>query len=782
MRAIVLFLMLAGLQAHGSAEMPISVSGIYPHLAVFNAEKAGECGIGAVVPWAGKLWMITYPPHERTGGDDKLYEIAPDMSVSIRPESVGGTHAGRMIHRESNQLIIGPYFISADGKVRVVDLHKLTGRMTAIARHLTDPANMVYYYDMEGPVYEVNVHTLEVTKLFEKPVPGWHGKGAYTAQGRLIVANNGEDPAMDGLDKAKFTADLKAYGPEDAGVLAEWDGKTWKIIERRKFTDITGPGGIEGAPDDNAPAWAIGWDKRSVMLKLLDHGEWSTFRLPKASHSYDPTHGWYTEWPRIREAAPGHWMMDMHAMFYDFPQGFCAAQTGGIKPIASHLRYIPDFCNWNGRLVLAADDTSIMQNPMAGRSQSNLWFGKFEDLTTFGPRIGWGGPWMRDSVKANTPSTPFLINGFTHRVAHIVNHIAFPVVFTLETDKVGDAHWSVYKKITVPAGEYLYHIFPHGFLSTWLQVKTDRDCVATFYLHESAPRDRSKDAEGIFQSLAGVKDRALAGLIRPSSQNKNLQMATSNGYYEVDEKLQIAQGSSDLSDEVQKSAPIKSDFEVDTASVIMTQNGKRYRLPKTVPQYDRPFTFGWPRAIRECVSERYLANICGTFYEIPRDDGMPLIRPIATHLRQISDFCTWRGLMVLKGVKSGAKPDGHCFTSEDGKAGAWFGAIDDLWKLGKPVGHGGPWKDSTVVAHEPSDPYLMTGYDRKSLTISHNAKESVTFTVEVDIDHNGWHRYGSITVPAGKSLTHHFPEGYSAHWVRLISDTDCSATAAFLYE
>ena len=40
----------------------------------------------------------------------------------------------------------------------------------------------------------------------------------------------------------------------------------------RGFTDITSPGGIEGAPNDQAPIWAIGWDKRSVLLKLRDAG------------------------------------------------------------------------------------------------------------------------------------------------------------------------------------------------------------------------------------------------------------------------------------------------------------------------------------------------------------------------------------------------------------------------------------------------------------------------------------------------------------------------------
>ena len=34
------------------ADKVVCISGVYPHLAVFN--PYGECGIGAVVPWAGK--------------------------------------------------------------------------------------------------------------------------------------------------------------------------------------------------------------------------------------------------------------------------------------------------------------------------------------------------------------------------------------------------------------------------------------------------------------------------------------------------------------------------------------------------------------------------------------------------------------------------------------------------------------------------------------------------------------------------------------------------------
>ena len=76
----------------------LNISGVYPHLAYYNNE--GECGTGAVVSWAGNLWVITYGPHLPFGSSDKLYQITPDLQQITRPESVGGTPAARMIHKE----------------------------------------------------------------------------------------------------------------------------------------------------------------------------------------------------------------------------------------------------------------------------------------------------------------------------------------------------------------------------------------------------------------------------------------------------------------------------------------------------------------------------------------------------------------------------------------------------------------------------------------------------------------------------------------------------------
>jgi len=74
----------------------------------------------------------------------------------------------------------------------------------------------------------------------------------------------------------------------------------------------------------------------------------------------------------------------------------------------------------------------------------------------------------------------------------------------------------------------------------------------------------------------------------------------------------------------------------------------------------------------------------------------------------------------------------HIIRSDDGKCALWVGAVDDLWDMGKPVGRGGPWKATPVKAQEPSDPYLMTGYDRKRLVLSHRGNEVIRIAVEVD--------------------------------------------------
>jgi hypothetical protein len=235
---------------------------------------------------------------------------------------------------------------------------------------------------------------------------------------------------------------------------------------------------------------------------------------------------------------------------------------------------------------------------------------------------------------------------------------------------------------------------------------------------------------------------------------------------------------------MRKQYRVRHGFSVDSASVIVTEDDKRFRLPKTSAAYDQPFPTGWPRDLREVVTERNLLHVHGTIYEVPRRDvgGFQRMRPITTHQKRIRDFASWRGLLVLSGVRADARAGEHCYKSADGRAAVWFGTVDDLWRLGAPKGVGGPWKNTVVESDVPSDPYLMAGYRTKSLQLSHTNREPVTFTVQVDFAaNNEWSEYKKFTVEPEKPVTHKFPPGYSAHWVRLIADRATTATATFTY-
>lgn len=122
--------------------------------------------------------------------------------------------------------------------------------------------------------------------------------------------------------------------------------------------------------------------------------------------------------------------------------------------------------------------------------------------------------------------------------------------------------------------------------------------------------------------------------------------------------------------------------------------------------------------------------------------------------------------------------DGGNLQCAEPQSGLWF----DLWKLGKPTGWGGPWWEDEVEANAPSDPYLMTGFDQKCLHISQQSSENVEFSIEIDFQGDGhFHRYATLEVAPNGYAQHTFPNGFSAHWVRLVANRDTVATAQFFY-
>ncbi len=1074
---------------HGAA----CYSGVYPHLASMS-DSYSEAGIGAVVPWAGRLWYVSYVAHI-AGSGVGLYEIDPSPSpnglgIRRRPESVVGTHANRMIHRETNQLIIGPYLIDAQRNVRV--FKALTGeRLTGTMRHLTDPAHKVYFQAMEGNFYEADLRTLAATKLYNLTetlgIGGrTHFKGAYTAQGRVVVANNSyfEEDQRDGQGR---------------GRLAEWDGRQWTILERTAFCDVTTAAGIEPVDNDQSPLWANGWDRRSVILKVLAEGKWHTFRLPKGSQSYDQA--WCTEWPRIRPIGPDLMLMDMHGLYYKMSPEFRPGSTGGLAPYVSHLKMTPDVCVLENaatkapQLVFAGNENSSMghRHRFGGQPQSNLWFTTLDGLGRCGPPAGWGGPWLGDAVQAGVPSDPFLIRGFSNRTLHLavgtppgariglfrctqqfsivslpaelagldwvtvdrdsmekpgagysfevdrdvvvylavhdrgrptltdgwektemtiewdhggpytdtvyrkafakgkvevpphdgqnelkhygVPHMAFVapatkqsgppriirlpkglgaatgrpkappsaagsrVVFTLELDKIGTGSWSKYREVEVPESGYAWYVLPDSLDACWMRIVPDRAAVVTAQFHfgptltsksdfspvvltpggahvppwaDALPEPgkpgplvagallpfanrlwflshvepgngkepqpgglyeidkdmkfirRAESVPGIFdnrkmvggllsigphlisddgqvRTLKGIEGKHVASSIRFPGSEENMYLLTPAGQMlacdlktlavtpgpDAAKELGLAGeglvfkaghttgktvvlgavGSSgkpgvlaewdgrawkaiDRADyaEVANLGSMSEDVAAvgwDRASAIVmlrTPAGwKKHRLPKADEDYPAQGSRLTPR-VREVVTERMLFDVGGLWYEV---SGLPYawsVKPIAAHGRNIPDFCSWRGLLVLAGARADAQEGPNYVRGGEG-AGLWLGTVDDLWKFGKPRGVGGPWRDTAVKPGEPSDPFLMTNFDRKSVELSHDAKEPVRCTLEVDftVQRNAFRPFQTITVEPGKSAHFSFPDGFSAHWVRIKADRDCKATARFVY-
>ncbi len=780
------------------AQAQNSYSGIYPHLALFNDEN--ECGTGAVVPWADRLWVVTYAPHRPRGSSDKLYEITPDLKRIVRPESIGGTTANRMIHRESNQLFIGPYVIDARRNVRTIPYSRMMGRHTASARHLTDPAAKIYFATMEEGFYEVDVNTLDVTELYadnqakdgtRANLPGAHGKGCYSGQGRLIYANNGEKGSEALRDPAVTS-----------GVLTEWNGKEWTTVIRAQFTEVTGPGGICGADrPETDPVWCVGWDPRSLILMLLDDGRWHGYRLPKASHSYDGAHGWNTEWPRIREIGQQRLLMTMHGMFWHFPKTFSAVDSAGIAPRSTYLKVVGDFCRWQDRIVIGCDDTAksefLNRRKAKGRiaapqSQSNLWFIEPEMLDRLGPTIGRGAVWLNDAVAADEPSDPFLVSGFDRRAVHLATDAATTVTF--EVDVKGTGRWVKLDEVRVDG--YLWHPLDQSLDATWVRIRSDKPLKqATAWFHLAGDDDRTATSTPAkFRGIAKPGETSLTGgLIRArAGNNRTLQLAAANpdgkiGNYILDAGMRLTNNGDDRAwDWLQQNAPVprrKGVLEVDDASVIHTDdNGQRFRLPKSA-DFVTGGPLGFGRLCREVATERDLFNCHGTFYELPAANagGFARVRPVSTHDLRMTDYCSYRGLLVISGVNLETAGDNrHIIRSDDGRTALWVGAIDDVWELGKPVGTGGPWSNTAVEADRPSDPYIMTGFDRKVLRLA--SSSAATVTAEVDISGMGdWHRYRTFELKAAQRIEYQFPRAFQAYWIRFKSNTKTTATAQLLY-
>ena len=450
---------------------PSSFSGVVPSLAQISdlGPPRSEIGIGCLMPWNGKLYVLNYSSHRRsTGTGTGLRVIDENFAMTRHPQAVDGTYANRMVHDTSSQLIIGPHVIDAKHKVRTVK-ELIDIRLCGTALHLEDPKSLVYMLGMEGELFELNVRTLKTRQIFDLTkaldTPGemrCHFKDCYSAHGRLVVVNN-DYSEPDFLDK------------QMEGTLAEYDGRKWTVLERKPFVAVNGLGHF------GETIFATGWDRASAILKVFTNADhtWRTYRLPKASHCWD--HKWQTEWPRIRSVEHERLLMDHHGMFYEMSPWAYGNRIWGIRPISTHLWVHGDFCSWRGMLVIGSDNASADAggNLQCAEPQSGLWFGRTDDLWNLGKPSGWGGPWWENKVKPGEPSDPYLMTGFDKKCLHLSHDSGKPVRFTVEVDFLGHGAWKTYQSFTAPARGYVHHEFPSGFSAHWVRVTSNRACTAS---------------------------------------------------------------------------------------------------------------------------------------------------------------------------------------------------------------------------------------------------------------------------------------------------------------
>ena len=352
------------------------------------------------------------------------------------------------------------------------------------------------------------------------------------------------------------------------------------------------------------------------------------------------------------------------------------------------------------------------------------------------------------------------------------------------------------KPLEVGPKAYSFIDFPATAPGEWIRVRTTdpvTQAIAVFTYRAEDPRGET--AAPIFDGLAKPgEDRTGGVVLARGDGSKALAFAALGtdgkpaGYYQLDGDLNLRRVADAAADEFTRTnAAIPADvLAIDAASVIYTdEQGKRWRLPKG--EISDPSGLGAYRVAREVSTERDLLNVDGSFYELPANNagGVAKLRPVATHNRLVHDFCSYRGLLIMSGVATNAPANNpHILRSDDGKVALWAGAIDDVWKLGKPRGTGGPWKDTKVKAGEPSDPYLMTAYDEKLLQLRFDdpANDSLHVTAQIDIHGDGtWVDYQRFLLENGETTGHEFPDGFSAYWIRFVSDEDTTATAQLIY-
>jgi len=181
-----------------------------------------------------------------------------------------------------------------------------------------------------------------------------------------------------------------------------------------------------------------------------------------------------------------------------------------------------------------------------------------------------------------------------------------------------------------------------------------------------------------------------------------------------------------------------------------------------------------------------LMDAYGLFYELQTREnpggyaiGGLQPRPISQSFGAINDFTPFRGMIAMGLAGSTTFPGSPSRTdtrSGQARSGLTFVKPQDLWKFGKPEGWGGVWNGTSVGAGETSDPFLINGFDKKTIHLETDA--ATDYTIQVDpIGDGSWKDYDTVSF-GGAGYDAYIMTG-DAVWVRVKSSDAVTATAWF---
>lgn len=443
------------------------------------ASNHSECGVGALIPWADRLYYSTYLAMPNDGSGTKIGYIDANFADHT-VLTTNGIHTARYIHADTNQLCIGCCVIEADGTSHTINDFVLR-RISGFAAHIVSPATKVYAITMEGVIYEVDLTTYSATLLLDVTTAlgltkkhfkaCWTYAAPFAVTDRLLMASNVQtDPvtaansgALVAVDMVALTASVKLQSS-----CIEVAGNYY-----------TGNGGF---------VFIIGKDHKSPFLGVMrnNNAEVYKYRFPSPNKSQD----WYIsqEWMRIRPVTTERMMMNAFGMWFHLSTWLANASAAGIEntgsvgtsypilePIARYIDTITDFCVFNGKFAIGTNNMSLHNGafPNSGQPNSAIKFGDIEDIWKGGKPTGKGYIWYKEATTTGTNSTAMLIRGYDKKTLHFYNQGAAAVNVAVKIVSYSDVY--TLATVAVAQNTLVTYSIPDGVGADWMHLATDAD-------------------------------------------------------------------------------------------------------------------------------------------------------------------------------------------------------------------------------------------------------------------------------------------------------------------